>query len=130
MFFKIKSNEKLFQFLKFALVGGVATVIHYSIYLFLENSFHLSYNSAYTFGYLLSFIFNYFSSNFFTFNTKPSTSNGIKFAGAHLMNYFIHIGLLNLFIFIGISKVISPIFVFPIAIIINFFMVRYALKKN
>lgn len=45
------------------------------------------------------------------------------------MNYFVHMILLNVFIIIGIPNNIAPILVFPIAIIINFFMVRIALKK-
>ena len=45
------------------------------------------------------------------------------------MNYFVHMSLLNVFIIIGILDNIAPIFVFPIAIIINFFMVCIALKK-
>lgn len=36
------------------------------------------------------------------------------------MNYFVHMILLNVFIIIGISDNIAPIFVFSIAIIIKF----------
>lgn len=125
----VKNNNKLLEFIRFVIVGIVATVIHYSIYLFIEHGLHLNYNLAYTLGYILSFIFNFFASTFFTFKTQADIHNGIKFAGAHLTNYFIHMLLLNIFIFIGITDAIAPIFVFPIAIIINFFMVRLALKK-
>ncbi|MGL4337763.1 MAG: GtrA family protein [Turicibacter sp.] len=126
---KIQENEKLFQFLKFVIVGGIATVIHYAVYLLLELSFGLQYNIAYTAGYVFSFIFNFFASNYFTFNTKPAADTGVKFAGAHVINYFVHMILLNVFIYIGIPQSFAPILVFPIAIILNFFMVRFALKK-
>ena len=56
----------------------------------------------------------------------------IKFvivAGAHLINYFVQMILLNIFLAIGINQSFAPILVFPIAMIINFFMVRFALKK-
>ena len=96
---------------------------------FVQIVFHLDYNLAYTIGYIISFFFNFLASTFFTFKAEASTKNGIKFAGAHLINYFLHILLLNLFIFINIPSEIAPIFVFPIAIVINFFMVRFALKK-
>ena len=66
----------------------------------------------------------------FTFKTTASAENGVKFAGAHLINYFLHMILLNVFIFIQVPGNIAPLFVFPIAIIINFFVVRLALKNK
>ena len=126
---KLRSNHKLLEFIRFVIVGIGATVIHYGIYLILEYGIHLNYNFSYTVGYVISFIFNFFASTFFTFKTEANAQNGVKFASAHLMNYFVHMILLNVFIIIGISDNIAPIFVFPIAIIINFFMLRIALKK-
>ncbi len=126
---KLKTNPKLAEFIRFIIVGVLATALHYGIYLALEYGIGLNYNMAYTIGYLLSFIFIFFASTFFTFQSEANAQNGIKFAGAHLINYFVHMFLLNFFIFIGIPGGIAPVFVFPIAIIINFFMVRFALKK-
>ena len=122
-------NNKTLEFIRFVIVGILATVIHYVIYLALEHGLHINYNFAYTIGDILSFIFNFFASTFFTFKTNANAQNGIRFAGAHLINYFVHMILLNVFIFIGMPDNLAPIFVFPIAIIINFFMVRFALKK-
>lgn len=126
---KLKNNQKLLEFIRFVIVGGGATVLHYAIYLALEYLLYFNYNVAYTLGYILSFIFNFFASTFFTFKAEANAQNGVKFAGAHLMNYFLHMILLNLFILIKIPGNIAPLFVFPIAIIVNFFMVRLALKK-
>lgn len=125
---KLKSSSKLFEFLKFVIIGGLATVIHYLIYFTLQK-LTLEYNIAYTIGYFLSFIFNFFASNYFTFNTKPNTSRGFKFFLAHLFNYLLQIILLNIFISLGIWKEIAPIFVFTISIPSNFILVRFALKK-
>lgn len=125
---KLKSSTKLLEFLKFIIIGGLATIIHYFIYFILQKS-NLQYNIAYTIGYFLSFIFNFFASNYFTFNTKPNASRGIKFFLAHLFNYLLQIILLNIFISIGIWKEIAPIFVFMISIPSNFILVRFALKK-
>ena len=108
---KLQQNEKIFQFIKFVIVGGFATVIHYGVYLALEYGISVNANIA------------------FTFKTEASASNGIKFAGAHLINYFVQMILLNIFLAIGINQSFAPILVFPIAMIINFFMVRFALKK-
>lgn len=129
MFNQLKHNQKLLEFIRFTIVGVGATLLHYGIYLALEHLLHLNYNISYTLGYIISFFFNFFASTFFTFKTNANAQNGIRFAGAHLINYFVHMILLNIFILIGISDNLAPIFVFPIAIIINFFMVRFALKK-
>ena len=126
---KLQQNEKIFQFIKFVIVGGFTTVIHYEVYLALEYGISVNANIAFTIGYIISFIFNYFASTAFTFKTEASASNGIKFAGAHLINYFVQMILLNIFLAIGINQSFAPILVFPIAMIINFFMVRFALKK-
>ena len=126
---KLRNNQKLLEFIRFVIVGVGATILHYTIYLALEHGLHFNYNIAYTIGYILSFIFNFFASTFFTFKAEANTKNGVKFAGAHLINYFVHMILLNIFIYIGIPDNFAPIFVFPIAIIINFFMVRLALKN-
>ena len=126
---RLQKSEKMYQFVKFVIVGGFATVIHYAVYLALEYGINLNPNVAYTAGYIISFIFNFFASTLFTFNTETNASNGVKFAGAHIINYFVHMILLNVFMGIGINESLAPIFVFPIAIAINFFMVRFALKK-
>ncbi len=127
---KLEKNEKLYQFVKFVIVGGFATIIHYGVYLALNYGVSLTSNIAYTIGYIVSFIFNFFASTLFTFKTDTNASKGVKFAGAHVINYFVHMILLNIFIGIGINASIAPIFVFPIAIAINFFMVRLALKNS
>lgn len=127
--FKLKSNTKLFEFIKFVIVGGLATVIHYAIY-FLFQFIKVQYNIAYTIGYFLSFIFNFFASNYFTFNTKPDSNKCFKFFLAHAFNYTLQIILLNFYIKIGINQNIAPIFVFLVSVPVNFIFVKYALKNK
>ena len=50
--------------------------------------------------------------------------------GAHIVNYLLHMALLNLFLFMGISKTWAPIPVFAIAIPINFLLVRFVFKHK
>ena len=126
---KLKSHNKLFEFIKFGVVGGIATVLHYAIY-FVLQALTVQYNIAYTIGYFLSFIFNFFASNYFTFNTKPNANKGFRFLLAHVFNYLLQIALLNLYIYVGISKSIAPIFVFVVSIPVNFVLVKIALKSK
>lgn len=128
LYLAIKKNDKLFQFFKFGIVGVIATGIHYGAYLILEYGFGVNYNFSYAIGYLISFIFNFYASNLITFKTSPNVSNGIKFLGAHCFNYLIHVLLLNLLVVFEVPLNIAPLFVFPIAVVINFLIVRKVLK--
>ena len=122
----LKLDNKIGQFLRFILVGGTATVIHYVIYMLLSK-IGILLNIAYTIGYALSFIFNFIASNYFTFKARPNVKGGIKFMGAHTINYLLQIILLNLYLRIGIPHFIAPIGVFIVAIPVNFILVRKAL---
>lgn len=111
---------------RFILVGGLATGVHYGIYILL--SLWINVNLAYTVGYGLSFILNFYLSNFFTFRTKPDWKKGVGFGASHLINYGLHIALLNFFLWLGLTNAIAPLFVFAIVIPVNFVLVRLALK--
>ena len=123
---KFKKIHK--EFACFVIVGIFATVLHYGIYYLLMHVINV--NVAYTIGYFLSFIVNFFLTSYFTFGVAPSWMKLLGMSGAHLINYFLHMILLNVFLYIGISKVWAPIPVFSIAIPVNFILVRFAFKKK
>lgn len=111
---------------RFIIVGVLATGIHYGVYYLLL--YWMTPNPAYTSGYCISLIFNFILSNCFTFQTKPTVGKSIKFLLSHGINYLLHIGLFNLFLSLSIPKEIAPLFVFAIAIPVNFILVRLSLK--
>lgn len=119
----------ILQFFRFAIVGVIATIISYSIYIILEK-LGVQYNISYTFGYIISFCFNYIASTYFTFKTNVSAKKGAKFTFAHIFNYLLQMFLLNIFIYLGISKALAPLFVYCISIPVNFLVVRLALKDK
>lgn len=127
-FTRLLANTKIREFIRFVIVGVLATVIHYGIYLLLLHYMHT--NVSYTIGYVISFICNFFMSNFFTFKSKPTIKKGVGFGISHVINYILHITLLNLFIFLGLSEKIAPVFVFAIVIPINFMLVRFVFKSE
>lgn len=122
-----KIPEKWRQPIRFALVGGLATAIHYGVYLLLQ--LWMWAGVAYTIGYVVSFVFNYMLTNYFTFKTRPNTKNGVGFVISHGINYGLHIGLLELFLWLGLSNEWAPIPVFCIVIPVNFFILRYVFTK-
>ena len=109
------------EFLRFVMVGLFcyrAALWH----LFLSCKKFIQVNVAYTLGYVLSFVANFYLTAYFTFGQPPSWKKAFGFGGAHLTNYLIHIGLLNLFLRLGFSRPLAPIPVFLIAIPVNFFI--------
>ena len=116
------------EFVRFVIVGGIATIIHYGIYLLL-NQF-LNVNIAYSLGYIISWCCNFYLSSKFTFKSRATIKKGIGFAASHLINYLLHIIFLNLFLYIGIAEEYAPIPVYCCVIPINFILVRTVFKSN
>lgn len=131
---KLLSNQKIVEFLRWGIVGVIATAIHYGIYYILKEFFtpqtEFWLNIDYTAGYIISFFGNFFLSAYFTFHAKPSLKKGFGFGIAHAINYGLHMLFLNLFLWLGLSSTVAPIFVFIIVVPINFLMVRYVFKKK
>ena len=118
----------LLQFLRFGIVGFIATIIHYGIYWQLLR--YMNTSISYTIGYIFSFFVNFFLTSYFTFKKKATMKKGVGFALSHGLNYLLHIGLLNMFLWIGISKDYAPIPVFFIVIPTNFILIRAVLNKE
>ena len=124
----MKHLKRFPEFIRFVMVGILATALHYGIYFLLQR--FINVNIAYTLGYALSFIANFYLTAYFTFGKKPSWSKAFGCGGAHLFNYLLHSGLLNTFLWLGLSKTLAPIPVFAIAIPVNFLLVRFVFKRK
>ena len=121
------SNDIRGEICRFIIVGVVATALHYAIYWVLMHSMNASV--AYTIGYVLSFLVNYYLSARYTFHKKKSVSNGLGFVGAHACNYLLQIVLLNIMLYLGLSKTVAPIGVYAIAVPVNFILVRTVFRR-
>ena len=126
--------KSIYEFLRFCLVGVIATGFHYGVYALLLLLFDTDYkiitNISYTIGYLISWFLNFIMTTYFTFRSNISFRKGVGFAVCHLINYLLHIGFLNLFLWIGISEKIAPIPVYCCVIPINFLLVRTVFKSK
>lgn len=119
--------KSLLVFMRFGIVGVIATALHYGVYLLLKE--WAGMNLAYALGYFISFIANYILSACFTFKKKKSVKNGLGFCMAHLFNYLLQTGLLNFFVWLGISETLAPVPVYCIAVPVNFIIVRFVFNK-
>lgn len=121
-------KQNFYEIIRFGIVGIIATIIHYGIYLAL-NLIIVPW-IAYSIGYGTSFLCNFYLSNKFTFKTKPTIKKGIGFGLSHFINYVLQVILLSVFIKLGIPDKYAPLPVFCIAVPINFLMVRFVLKSK
>lgn len=148
------------QFARFFVVGIAATLVHLVVYIALNHLFGLSEENklaltiTYSTGYIVSFIGNYILSLKWTFRTEGSVKKGLGFAFSHAVNYGMHIGLLNLFLYMGVGGLmvrclqavvpwlvemfpilghgedIVPFAVYVVVVPVNFLLVRFFLTHG
>lgn len=122
------NSTTLREAIRFCIVGVLATIVHYGIYLLLKGVINVSV--AYTIGYVISFIGNFVLTNVYTFKTQATAKKGIGFVICHVINYLLHIGLLNVFIWMGVPSSLAPIPVYCIVVPVNFLLVSKVVKTN
>lgn len=122
------NSTTLREAIRFCIVGVLATIVHYGIYLLLKGVINVSV--AYTIGYVISFIGNFVLTNVYTFKTQATAKKGIGFVICHVINYLLHIGLLNVCIWMGVPSSLAPIPVYCIVVPVNFLLVRKVVKTN
>lgn len=125
---KTQQRATVFQLLRFAVVGVIATAIHYGIYLLLLR--FLPESIAYTIGYAVSFVCNFILTCLYTFRKKASTRRGVGFGMAHLVNYCLHIAFLNFFLKLGVHETYAPIPVFCIVVPLNFILLSHVFNRK
>ena len=127
-----EENNKLWEFVRFCIVGVIAAGIHYLVYFLLQlidgGSVWLSI--AYTIGYIVSLVCNFFLTTYFTFRSKVSVKKAAGFSFSHIVNYTLHMVLFNLFISLGINRLIAPILVLMIAVPTNFTILHFVYRKK
>ena len=121
-------NNRLREVVRFGIVGAVATLLQYGLYVLLNRLVHPTL--ANTIAYALSFVFNYVASTRYTFQVKSTARRGLGFAFSHLINYTLQTATLALMLWLGLPKDLALIPVFAICVPINFILVRYFLKKQ
>ena len=123
----MKHMEDIREFLRFCIVGIIATGIHYGIYMLLD--IWLNVNIAYTIGYAVSLCCNLWLTAHFTFKKDVTVKRTGGFVLCHIINYALHIVLLNIFLWLGLSDALAPIPIYCIVIPVNFILVKTVFNK-
>ena len=131
-------RQELGEVVRFGIVGGLATVLQYVIYLAMmpvlahfipKMGDHTLATTSNTIAYVVSFIFNFIASTRYTFKVKANAKRGAGFTLSHVVNYSMQTLCLNLFVGLGMLKQWAMIPTLCICIPINFLLVRFFLKK-
>lgn len=120
-------RQQLGEVIRFGIVGVLATLLQYAIYWVLIH--WLAPTISMTIGYAISFAFNFVASTRYTFRVDASAKRGAGFALSHAVNYVLQMLMLNLAIWLGVSKQWAPIPMFCVCVPVNFLLVRFFLKK-
>lgn len=122
-------NSRISEILRFCIVGGLATVIQFGIYVVFVDAVGVKAVPSTLISYAISFIFNYILSSFFTFHKKPSAQNMMGFVTSHAINMGLQAGIVAIFKgIIGNTLALLP--AFAICIPVNYLMVRYAFNHD
>ena len=123
----LKSNDKKSEAIRFIMVGGLATLLQYGIYVVFVNAVGVSAVVSTLIRYAISFVANFFLSSYFTFQSNPNARKGIAFTLSHLINMGMQTGLVAIFKgLVGGTLALLP--ALAICVPVNFFLVRYAFK--
>lgn len=113
--------------IRFALVGILATALHYGLYYVLQE--WMNATVAYSIGYGVSFLMNFWLTARFTFGSRATWKRMAGMGGVHTLNYLIHIGLLSFFLWLGLPRTLAPFPVFAIALPVTFLLARFVFKR-
>lgn len=124
----VTSDSKFSQLIRFGLVGGVATILQYGIYVVFVNAVKVPAVPSTLISYAISFIYNYIASSFFTFRKKTNAKNALGFIASHAINMGLQTGIVAIFKgIIGPTLALLP--AFAICIPVNFILVRFVFNS-
>ena len=87
-------------------------------------------NIAYTLSYFVSFCCNFIITSYWTFHSKPSWKRLTGFGGSHIINYFVQLGFLNFYLWLGVTKEWAALLAMGSAVPINFALLHFVYKNK
>lgn len=125
----ITGTSRKSEILRFAIVGGIATLIQYCVYIVFVAAVGVPAVPSTIISYAISFVFNFLLSSLFTFHTKPTAKKGLGFTLSHMINMGMQTGMVAIFKgLIGPDLALLP--AMAICIPINYLLVRFALTSK
>lgn len=111
------------EIIRFCIVGGSATLVTYGVYL--VCLLFANENVSYAIGFVIGLAVNLILTTRFTFKQSFTLKTSGGFLLTHLVNFAIRLGLLNLFLWLGIPSGIAPIPAEIISVPIQYLLLRF-----
>lgn len=125
----ITKDSRMSEILRFCIVGGIATMIQYGVYVVFVDAVKVPAVPSTMISYSISFIFNFLMTSYFTFHKQPNAKNGLGFTLSHLINMGLQTGLVAVFKgIVGTTLALLP--ALGICIPVNYLMVRFAFTSK
>lgn len=128
-FLNISKKARLWEFVRFCIVGTICTGIDACVYYLLCNITY--YQIALITGYLLSLVINYFLTVYWTFKSKPNINNIVGIIAAHIFNLFIvRMGLMFILVeMLQLNNQVSYIPTLIISVLSNYYIIKKVVEK-
>ncbi|MDE7381435.1 MAG: GtrA family protein [Muribaculaceae bacterium] len=125
----INGDSRFSEIIRFCMVGGIATIIQYGVYVVFVNAVGVKAVPSTMISYAISFVFNYILSSYFTFHKHPTAKNGLGFILSHLINMGLQTGMVAIFKgLVGPTLALLP--ALAICIPTNYLLVRFAFTSK
>ena len=110
------------RFVRFGLVGAVATAIQYGLLVLLVRGFGMAPTPASSIGFALSAVVNYLLNYHFTFGSdRPHGPAAVKFGALAATGLLINAAIMHLMIGAGVHYLIAQVCATGVVLFWNFF---------
>ncbi|UXR70377.1 GtrA family protein [Staphylococcus sp. IVB6246] len=124
-------NERLFEIIRFIIVGGLNTVNYYIVYLLLLHVFHIQYLISHIIGFIVAFIISYYLNCYFVYKVKPTLKKFLAFPLTQVVNMGVQTLLIYLFVdFLDFNESIAPFVGLIVTIPITYVLSKFILTKR
>ncbi|MCS4486256.1 GtrA family protein [Staphylococcus americanisciuri] len=124
-------SDRLYEIIRFIIVGGLNTVNYYIVYLILLHLFHIQYLISHLVGFVVAFIISYYLNCYFVYKVKPTLKKFLAFPLTQVVNMGVQTLLIYLFVdFLHFNESIAPFVGLVVTIPITYVLSKYILTKN
>ncbi len=125
----LSERSKRAELFRFVLVGGLATLIQYGVYVVFVDAVKVPAVLSTMISYAISFVANFFLTSYFTFKSNPTAKKGLAFTMSHLVNMGLQTGLVAIFKgLVGPTLALLPALV--ICVPVNYLLVRFVFTSR
>jgi putative flippase GtrA len=118
-----KNNLNYGSFVRYILVGGSATIIHYALMLLLIEIFVWKYTVASGFGYVFSSVYNYLANSKYVFKNKNHYDLKVfRFYFVSFIGLMINVGVLSVGMYYFVDVMVAQILATIVVLFWNYLL--------